>query len=269
VKTYRDSAATVPHVYLTLNRSILWLLLLPVTLAATGCSGFATYESTQFQPAIPDVDFTERQTASATTTPVSKLRQQGYFELGRIRAEQFKRQCDDSTGKNCEEITHEITTKEQALQEAAKLGGDIVTFSQVNALKQETRFRNGSCLSSRQETQLVSQPTYSYECRQVGNNTECTNRQTGSTMVPQTVTVCTSYEKIPYLVDVEQSKGLVWRKDKKNAAKFSQLVDYSKSAASDTNQEKSSVGPGNEDMKTLSWIVGGILGFAALVFSSF
>lgn len=245
------------------NTRVVAMFLLSVMLG--GCGAISPKEYTEFRPAIPDVKFEKRNFARETKLPVSKLRQQGYFEVGRVLSEQLNRQCDDISENNCRIISHEKTSKNLALEEAARRGGDVVSFSMINKIMKERRYRNGSCLKSRQERQTVYKPVYSYECRTVGNNYECESRQTGSRMETELVTVCIEYEQIPYLVEVEKSKGTVWRLDKEHAASYSKLVDYSKSPSL-TSEDKSKVGGVNDaDRKFLYWYIGGLLGLSLLV----
>lgn len=245
---------------------ILCAMLVIAVSTITGCSSLGPTESTQFHPSIDGESFSKRKTATATEKSVTELRRQGYFEIGRIKTQQFKRSCDMS-GKSCKTIQHKQTTQDMALKTAAKRGGDVVSFSEINLPKTETRYRNGSCIRSHQQQQGRYVPVYETYCTNMGTYDSCSQRQSGSRYETYTVTICDAYEQIPFMVDLEESTGTAWRQDKSNAGKYSKMVNYSKT--SQIKDQSSKVGPSQEhaDKRALKMIVGGLLGFAAVIFA--
>lgn len=260
VKTETEPPPAPRHHY-----GIWRVILLAATLGMAGCATFTPKESNQFQPAIPNQQFSPRQHATSTNESVRQLRREGYFEIGHIKAEQLTRQCDDTNDQSCKTVTHTQTSQQQALKEAAKHGADVVLFTEVESPRAETRYRRGACTHSHQTQQMVSVPRYSHECRQVGNNQECGNVQSGTDFEMRTVSVCDSWDQIPFHVNTVQSSGTAYRLDKANARKYTRMVDYSKTTAID--DQKSNVGRDqSRDDATFLWgLIGGLIGFYFLV----
>jgi hypothetical protein len=144
--------------------------------------------------------------AAPSREPETSFIDKGYFMLGRLSVTHVVE--DDGA-----QISHNESPTEQAAR-----GADLLLLSQDRVRQSETRTRQGACLRSRQRTQLVSKPRYSYECRQVGNNRECGNRQTGTELVSQTITVCEQHEQLSYQHVTLLSEGSIWRHDPQRVA---------------------------------------------------
>lgn len=149
--------------------------------------------------------------AAPSREPDTRLIDKGYFMLGRLSVTHVVE--DDGA-----QSSHNESPTEQAAREAAARGADLLLLSKDQVRQSETRTRQGACLRSRQQTQLVSKPRYSYDCRQVGNNMECGNRQTGTELVPQTITVCEQHEQLSYQHVTLFSEGSIWRHDPQRVA---------------------------------------------------